>query len=343
MLLINSSFESQQMDKNEETEEKIVSYLIGEPSTENDQIQPDDKNFRELDRPWELAGIAYSYRNSDPDLAWAKLSDKMEPASRIVPVRRFGFLRYAAIFIALVTIGSLTYLLVNQPTVDSIQSAVTQPKMKLIQTGSNPAEPSIVVLPDGTTVKLNANSTLQYPEQFAASDRRVKLVGEAFFEVRHESTHPFIVEVNNVQIEDLGTSFNISAYPGHEQVEVNVASGSVRLTNTTKNEAAVLFAGSNGKYLKKNGRIEVAHELSANYLSWITKELSFHHTPLSNVFDQLENIYHIKVAYADPKIANIPYTANFDKFQLRDILNVIARTHHLSLTKNADGYEFAIK
>ncbi len=331
------------MKKEEDIEEKIVSYLTGETATEAGQIIPDKKNFRELDQPWELAGTAYSYRNSDPDKAWAKLSAKMGPAARAVPARKFAFLRYAAIFIALVALASLTYLLTTRQDNHSLQETVSLPKMKVIQTGPNPTEPSIVVLPDGTTVKLNANSTLQYPEKFVASDRRVKLVGEAFFEVRHESAHPFIVDLNNVQIEDLGTSFNISAYPGHEKVEVNVASGSVRLTNTTKNEAAVLYAGSSGKYVRKSGTIEVANKLSINYLSWITKELSFHHTPLSSVFEQLENIYHVKVAYADPKIANIPYTANFDKFQLGDIVNVIARTHHLSVVKNADGYVFVVK
>jgi transmembrane sensor len=331
------------MKKDEDIEEKIVSYLTGESAVEAEQVIHDNKNFRELDQPWELAGTAYSYCNSNPDKAWAKLSAKMGPAVGVAPPRRFRLLRYAAIFFALATIGSLSYLLINQPKGGLVQHSVALPKMKIIQTGSNPAEPSIVVLPDGSTVKLNASSTLQYPEQFAASDRRVELIGEAFFEVRHESAHPFIVEVNNVQIEDLGTSFNISAYPGHEKVEVNVASGSVRFTNTAKNEAAVLYAGSRGKYLKQSGTIEVVNELSVNYLSWITKELSFHHTPLASVFEQLENIYHVKVVYADPKIANIPYTANFDKFQLGDIVNVIARTHHLSVIKNTDGYVFAIK
>ena len=78
-------------------------------------------------------------------------------------------------------------------------------------------------------------------------------------------------------------------------------------------------------------------------MAWITRELTFHHTPLSTVFEELENIYHVKIEIADPKIAGISYTANFEKFQIEDIVNVIAKTHHLSVMKQADGFLFASK
>ncbi len=190
-------------------------------------------------------------------------------------------------------------------------------------------------------VKMNASSILQYPKQFSTADRRVKLSGEAYFEVIHDASRPFVVELDHAIVEDLGTSFNISAYPGRGQVEVNVTSGSVRIQNKNQKEEAILPAGSNGKILRENGEILVSNKLSPNYLSWITKEISFHHTPLSTVFAELENIYHVRIEFSDPKIANIPYTANFEKFQLEDIVNVIAKTHHLSVTKRANGFVFA--
>jgi len=327
----------------ENKEEKIIAFLTGECDEGNEQLKSEGKTFQEFDQAWELAGTAYSYRNSEPDVAWAKLNEKLDHSLGTAPEKRFRFLRYAAIFAALLAVGSLTYLLTDQSGRDTASSTVALPEMMVFQTVAKPTEPTEIILPDGSMVKLNAGSSLQYPKQFTGSDRRVKLTGEGYFEVKHESTHPFIVEVNNVQIEDLGTSFNISAYPARELVEVNVTSGSIRLTNTTKNETKVLFAGSNGKYLKKSGTLEVSNKLTTNYLSWMTRELTFHHTPLSSVFEQLENIYHVKVAFVEPKIANIPYTANFDKFQLGDIVNVIAKTHHLTVRKEGDGFVFALK
>jgi transmembrane sensor len=171
----------------------------------------------------------------------------------------------------------------------------------------------------------------------------VEFTGEAYFEVIHNAAQPFVVEMKTIRVEDIGTSFNIQAYPGKDQVEVNVTDGSVRLVDTGKKESAILVAGYNGKIGKGNGQIEVSKELAPNYMAWITKELTFHHTPLSTVFDELENIYHVKIEIADPRIAHIAYTANFDKFELEDIVNIIAKTHHLSVVKQADGFVFVSK
>jgi transmembrane sensor len=331
------------MEENKKIEEKLVSYLAGESKAVPDAGITDTAAFQKLEETWELTGTAHSYRNCDPDKAWSKLNEEINAKPKTVTIKHFNILRYAAIFAALVALGSLTFLLTRGPEKISEQLVTNGPVMKNIQTVSNPMAPTTVTLPDGSTVKLNASSTLEYPEQFSSANRKVKLSGEAYFEVVHDASHPFVVELNNVLVEDLGTSFNISAYPGKDRVEVNVTTGSVRLREKNKNSEAILAAGSNGKYLTKDGKIEVSDELAPNYLSWITKKLTFHHTPLSTVFEELENIYHVRIEYEDPKIANIAYTANFEKFQLGDILNVIAKTHHLSVTKLADSFVFATK
>jgi ferric-dicitrate binding protein FerR (iron transport regulator) len=331
------------MEEDKKLEERFVSYLVGESDSNSASADAEKKSMEELEQTWILTGTAYSFRNSDTDKAWSKLSDAIKVEPKIIPVRRFSFLRYAAIFVALVALASITFMLNQKPTVTSDRLVAAAPEMKIIQTGSNPAEPTTVLLPDGSVVKMNAGSTLQYPSKFDSKYRKVKLSGEAYFEVIHDDSFPFVVELNNMEVEDLGTSFNISAYPGKEKVEVNVTSGSVRLRELTIQKEAVLVAGWNGKCIKGNGSIEVSKELSPNYLAWLTKEVTFHHTPLSTVFESLENIYHIKIEYSNPEIAGIPYTANFEKFELQDIVNVIAKTHHLKVTKEADRIIFALK
>ena len=244
---------------------------------------------------------------------------------------------------AILALGSITFMLTNRPAKNIEELAALPPEMKTVQTVANPSELTTVILPDGTTVKMNASSTLQYPAQFAAGSRKVKLSGEAYFEVVHDAVNPFILELNNMEVEDLGTSFMISAYPGKAGVEVNVTSGSVRLRDKNQKEETLLMAGWSGKYRSENDIIEVANSLDANYLSWITKEVSFHHTPLSTVFEELENVYHVRITFNDPEIANIPYTANFEKFDLGDIVKIIAQTHHLTVKKEGDGFVFALK
>jgi len=325
-------------------EDRFVSYLAGEPDINDEKGFPANDEFRELEKTWDLAGSAYSYRNSDPDLAWSKLNNMLSADAKIVPLKRFNLLRYAAIFVGLVALGSITFMLTNRPSKNIKElSALAVAEMKTIQTIANPSQITSIVLPDGTTVKMNANSTLQYPAQFSAGTRKVMLSGEAYFEVVHDASNPFIVELNNMEVEDLGTSFMISAYPGKAGVEVNVTSGSVRIREKKQKEEALLVAGWSGKYNSEIGKIEVVNKLDTNYLSWITKTVSFHHTPLSAVFEELENVYHVSITFTDPGIANIPYTANFEKFDLGDIVKIIAQTHHLSVKKEGDGFVFAPK
>lgn len=329
------------MDENKNIEETWVAWMTGEPVGKPEPEVTGTEDLRELQQAWDLAGAAHVHRNSNPDKAWAMLSEKLEAKTRVVKPKPFNFLRYAAVFAALLTLGSVTYLLTRRHNADKQLLASAMPVIKTIQTVSKPAQLTTVLLPDGSSVKLNAHSTLKYPEKFTGDQRDVELSGEAFFDVIHDAAHPFVVKINNISVEDLGTSFNISAYPGKDKVEVNVASGSVRLVDNNGKESAVLTAGSNGKFMKESGKILVSNQLSPNYLAWITKELTFHHTPLATVFDQLEEIYHVRIEIADPRIANISYTANFEKFRLEDIVNVIAKTHHLSVVRQADGYVFA--
>lgn len=331
-------------------EDQWVAWLTGESTDKPVPEMQEDLDLKELQKSWELAGTAYSFHNSDPDKVWSELKEKIEadalkeiiqPETKIIQHRRFNLLKYAAIFVALIALASVTFLLVRNQDKSENQLLASGPALKTIQTIAKPLTYTTIKLPDGSTVKLNAGTSLKYPEKFTGNIRKVILSGEAFFDVIHDSKHPFVVEINNVEIEDLGTSFNISAYPGREQVVVNVVTGSVRLFDKDQKEAKIIAAGSSGKFLTKKGEITVSNALTPNFLSWLTKEISFRHTPLSTVFEELENIYHIKLEFSDPSLANISYTANFEKFQIDDIVNVIAETHHLSVQKNQDGSVFS--
>ena len=331
------------MEENKNKEEALVAWLAGESEVKPEPGISASGQIHDLEQTWDLAGTSHAWRNSNPDKAWSKISKEIMTEPRVIYLKRFNFLRYAAIFIALFAIGSITYLLTRSHSTEPVQMASAGPVMNTIQTTSNPASPTTVILPDGTSIKMNANSTLKYPEKFTDSERAVEFTGEAYFDVVHDELHPFVVEMKNIRVEDIGTSFNIMAYPGKDQVVVNVTDGSVRLVDTNRKESAILVAGTNGKIRYEKGKIEVSNELSPNFMAWITKELTFHRTPLSVVFDELENIYHVKIEITDPRIAKIAYTANFEKFQLEDIVNVIAKTHHLSVVKQADGFVFGSK
>ena len=129
--------------------------------------------------------------------------------------------------IVILTIITTTYFL-QQSFRDEVMNTVTVPQGQRVH----------LTLSDGTKVWLNAKTKMEYPQSFKVSDQRiVKVDGEAYFEVS-KTGQPFIVNVNGMQVEVLGTTFNISAYP-NEEYQTTLVNGSVRVS-AEKGESLIL-------------------------------------------------------------------------------------------------------
>lgn len=325
------------------TPEEWAAFLNGERGAETFSGE-ETSEMREMREAWELSGTVFSHSAANPEKAWDQLNKQLDETPQTVqqPTRHLfrRVMQYAAAIIVLVALGVTGYWLTRPEKTIESQWVVQQTVMQ-------PATIKPVTLPDGTIVSLNANSRIEYPESFSGQKRTVKLVGEAFFDVHHDPMHPFIIKTEGAQIEVLGTSFNVSAYPGKEKVEVNVRTGTVRLVSTRKTEGKqteeILPAGQRGWVNLSDGT--TSHELGVapNYLSWVNKKIKFKNTPLSDVFSVLENTYHVKVEGADAHIDTLRYTADFEKQNLDFIVDVIGRTLNLNVSKTDDGIVFAMK
>lgn len=93
---------------------------------------------------------------------------------------------------------------------------------------------STITLPDGSKVILNAGTTITYPNAFVSKNREVEINGEAFFEVAHDAEHPFIVKANQINVEVLGTRFNVKAYEEDDWIEVSLSEGKVEVQSEDK-------------------------------------------------------------------------------------------------------------
>jgi len=102
---------------------------------------------------------------------------------------------------------------------------------------SSTGERKQLILADGTKVWLSPNSKLNYPDKFRGDKRLISLDGEAFFEVKHDSKHPFIIKTGTVSTTVLGTSFNISAYPKHNTINVTLVTGRVAVALKANNQS----------------------------------------------------------------------------------------------------------
>ncbi|QNK64630.1 FecR domain-containing protein [Pedobacter sp. PAMC26386] len=149
-----------------------------------------------------------------------------------------------------------------------------------------------VTLEDGSIVTLNANSSLKYFKHLAANTRKVKLEGEAFFEVTKNPSRPFIIDAGKGEVKVLGTSFNVNT--NLAKVEVIVKTGKVQLSSKTKRDLhLILLPGNRG--ILDHDQLQKDSVLSENQYAWKTGYLIFKNEKLTSVMSALENIYHRKI------------------------------------------------
>jgi ferric-dicitrate binding protein FerR (iron transport regulator) len=195
-------------------------------------------------------------------------------------------------------------------------------------------------------VALNSNSKLVFPKNFKGNTREVAIEGEAFFDVKPNPEKPFIINAGNARIKVVGTSFNVTAYPESETVEVVVQAGKVQLISkntealTSVNEV-YLVPGEKGTLFNKNSILEKSENTNPNYLAWKTRDFIFNDIPLNEVFKCLGKTYHVEIQVTNPELNDLKLNAQFDKKTIDFILNVVGLTFNLELSVEDEQYIFS--
>lgn len=182
-----------------------------------------------------------------------------------------------------------------------------------------------LTLEDGTQIWLNAKSTLTYPSHFSEKERRVTLIGEAFLTVKKNVRKPFIVSSQGVDVEVLGTTFNISAYPEAGFVQTSLLEGSVSMCPQTNPSKRVTLR-PNEEACYKNGNLTVRPLDNPGQFSWKHGVYSFDNEPFGRIIDKLQLYYDVKIVVKNPSILDFEYSG---KFRQRDgiykILQIIQK------------------
>ncbi|GAA4312904.1 FecR family protein [Compostibacter hankyongensis] len=163
---------------------------------------------------------------------------------------------------------------------------------------TNRGEEYQLTLSDGTKVWLNSASSLNFPSSFTGNSREVTLTGEAYFEVVANAKMPFRVQVNGLQVEDLGTRFNINAYEDEPDVKTTLLEGAVRVSGKRGN--VVLVPGEQAVVdIARSGKIKVQTVYAEETVAWKNRKFSFHHTGIDEVMRQISRWYDVEVDYRD--------------------------------------------
>lgn len=321
------------MQGQENRDELLIAYLLGELSdTQVNEVsqwlaasERNQQYFAQLTSVWN-GTVKKSKHTFDANKAWSKVSQKEHK----IPFYQTPLFRIAATVIIILGAINILFNLSNTTPSTTEVFATTMVVNDTLQ--------------DGSVITINQNSKISYANNFNEDSRKVKLEGEAFFDIERDTTKPFIIELDQSMVKVLGTSFNIKSDPKDELVSVYVKSGVVLFEYLSNNADSTylsvkLLAGDKVVYNKKTKQLEALNDSStATEIYWMNKELIFDGIRLSQVTDILESVYQVEISITEEASKNCLLTVNFQNANIEQIMEVIAVTFDLTLEKNKGAF-----
>lgn len=313
--------------------EAIARYLAGEsPSGEAMRVSdwldanPDERVLLErLDKALDTSSRAHVDVEAALSRVHARMADAIPPASRLELVRGGARRsRRGVLTIALLAAAAVGFVVVSVSRPPGLtRSTVVAARTYETAVG----ERRSLVLEDGSKVLLGPASRLDVLPGYGSTTRAVELHGDAFFDVRHDSSAPFSVRVGKALIEDLGTIFTVESDNG-VAASVAVVSGSVRIraADSPASAGVVLGAGDRGAVDDAGTARADARSLRDDDLAWTNGRLAFRNAPLTRVAGELRRWYGVTLRIADTSLANRHVTASFNGEPVDQVLKVIALT-----------------
>ena len=180
-------------------------------------------------------------------------------------------------------------------------------------------------LPDGSQGWLNSNTKLKYPLDFK-QNRHLELSGEAYFEVTHNKNLPFVVSTRNLDIEVVGTVFNVSALEEENTTEVILEEGKVIIENPGIKLNTVMKPDQKFVYNNLSKMYQTTSLNAQQYNAWKDGLLVFRNEPLSEVFKRLSRWYNVKITAENEQINRYKYRATFREEPIEEVIRLISLT-----------------
>ncbi len=278
---------------NENEQKELDAFITKHP--DNEQIFNDDHQFED---------------QTEKALASVITNLSMENHQIKQKNNRFVILKAVASIVLVFSVGYLAYLLFLK---DDSKYMTLNSNNEIIETK----------LPDGSTVWLNKNSKLEYPDKFDRI-RRVKLSGEAYFDVTHNPEKPFIVETGTAETKVLGTEFNLNAPEGSDKIELILTKGKVKFTDHKSGKSEILNTNEQIIFDTKTKTMLKTPCNNMNALGWKTGLLNFDQMTLEEIVPILEKVYNQPIQLEEKvKDKVFHQTLTFEKKPLSEILNIL--------------------
>ncbi|SEW38173.1 FecR family protein [Chitinophaga sp. YR573] len=308
--------------KQQQPDIDVVIRYLEEPGQEehkrslDEWLQLDAANldiFLETKALWqgEILPTPSSYNTAQQ---WQVLDAKLTPVTStlVVPLqtKKHPVQRYWWAAAAAVALLAGTFSLMRQPLYIAQQTAQNTDSL---------------LLPDGTRLYLNAHTSVKYPRHFKGNSREVFVQkGEVFVDVKHIPEKPFSVHLKNVDIQVLGTSFDVKQTT--KGVNVFVQSGKVKAIYKNSKRSVILTPGEEAEMLLAETTISTRHHRNNNPIAWKTGYLTFDDAPLAEVAHVLEDYYKVHIVLKNEALADKKLLATFHKESISEVMDILSKT-----------------
>lgn len=282
-----------------------------------------DRIVRELEDECQLS------ENTDPENYQLYIQEARQLLEHLEKKRRIRFRRITAYVAAIVSVMLLSIYIFQYIKITGVSSEM--------YTETSYGEKRRLVFPDNTQVMLNSCTNISYPESFGKNKRRVRLSGEAYFEVKKDKV-PFIVETARFDVQVLGTAFNVKVYEEDETVSVAVNEGHVQVALP----GASLVLGRKEKVTLNTRTGDIIKEIRNDGYSfvWMKGWLYFDRTPICDIARDLERIYGCDIVFKEGQEFNNLISGEHDNQSLESVLRSIEYTSGIKYMKTGNQIIF---
>jgi transmembrane sensor len=199
----------------------------------------------------------------------------------------------------------------------------TQPEVPFV-VSADKGDKANVVLPDGSKLDINSSTKLTYYSDYNKKDRNVTLDGEAYFDVRHDTSKPFTVRCDDISITVLGTTFGIKDYSYDRYISVVLKTGKISLRTPT--ETIIMHPNERVVYNKVTKTAEAYEVDASEYVNWMHNRLRFDNETLGNIAKVISNTHNVDIVFADNNLKNMRFTGTLSNKSIDTVLNMIVQT-----------------
>lgn len=307
-----------------ETDRLIIKYLSENTSPQEqvellEWLEAKEENrvhFRSLKDAYDLGRIKPDGDDSRVHDQWTKFADTVSKETKKSPHKRliYSFIRYAALFI---TGALLSYFMYSHT--DGVEEDALFTTTK-IETGVG--ERSKVTLPDGSTVWINACSSVSFDHSFGDEERTVWLDGEAYFDVQTDSLKPFLVQTGQFTHRVTGTSFNVYSFGDDDEMSIALLEGKVTVEYDA--HAEPLSPGEMIRYDKSTGQLTRTHVDVDHISSWRYGEFTFDDLSFEELSKRLERMYDVRFVFDNKRISRMQFGGTLrNNYSLETVMKVI--------------------